>query len=321
MLSLVAGALPAAAQQRAGTRAALDRVKETFALRVERGGGARSAFAPVLAVSVAPAFEETRATYPAEALAVLLEVFGPSNVRLCEACFSPRVEASPGHLEQTAGLLSIDDAVRLDERLRGAEPAARTAVWLDETPSGVALRFVELATSRVLYAENVDAALSARHRTAASFALAHELDRRTRGESLTHAFVDVIVYPGQHLALDWLEQWGDDNANLSGVSVSAFDPVAGIGAAYFRVIPHAFNVMLGAKVLMSLPTAIINGIQSSQGGDVTSTSLFDPLLTGVLMARFPIGRSNYALAASVSTNGRVGVGLSLVNFSILPFLP
>jgi hypothetical protein len=45
------------------------------------------------------------------------------------------------------------------------------------------------------------------------------------------------------------------------------------------------------------------------------------MLTAVVIARLPIGRTNYALTLGASTNGQVGLGFSLLNFSVLPFLP
>ena len=47
--------------------------------------------------------------------------------------------------------------------------------------------------------------------------------------------------PGQHVSLDWLEQWGDTNCSLSGL-ISLFDPLG--SATYFRVIPPLMNTMV-----------------------------------------------------------------------------
>jgi hypothetical protein len=307
----------AALAQRAPTRAALSRLEESLSIRLEEGGLVVRDLMPLMVVSVAPATEETRAWYPTEALASLVRVFGASGLRSCEACMAPRLFVQSGRLEQSTANLGADEIIRLDEQSRGTSLPARTALWLDETLEGVAVRLVDLRNSRIVYAENFDPTLSGRARTAKNLSYARELERRARGDSITHTFIDVGIYPGQHVSLDWVEQWGDTNANLSGFSASIFDPIAGVGGSYFRVLPKAFNVMLGAKVLMSVPTALLNAL--TQGG--LGSSGLDPLLTGVLMLRVPIGRSNYGLILSVSTNGRVGLGFSLMNFSVLPFLP
>jgi len=45
------------------------------------------------------------------------------------------------------------------------------------------------------------------------------------------------------------------------------------------------------------------------------------LITGVAVVRIPIATSNYGVLLMASTNGRVGVGISLMNTSLLPVIP
>ena len=111
------------------------------------------------------------------------------------------------------------------------------------------------------------------------------------------------------------EQWGDTNCNLSGLSISFFDPIAGIGGSYYRAIPDALNIVVGGQILMSVPTALVRGISGQ------STDVVDPLLTAAFVVRVPLGGSSYAINGIVSTNGNFGVGISLMNTSLLPFLP
>jgi hypothetical protein len=297
------------------TRESLLRLEETLGMRFEDGGLSRKELTPAIVVSLDPAFEQSRTWYPTAALATLARVFGSGGLRACEACMAPRLYVEEGRVEQVSTGVGAAEIVRLDENGRGGAAAARTAVWLDETPQGVSLRIIELGTSRIVLAENFDPSLAEAARTRGNFTMARELDRRTRGESLTHTFVDVAMYPGQHLSLDWLEQWGYTNANLSGLSISLFDPVLGIGAAYYRVVPNALNITVGGKVLMSLPTAVVRAFAEDVG------EIIDPLLTAVFVARMPIARSNYAITLTASTNGRFGMGFSLMNTTLLPFLP
>lgn len=228
---------------------------------------------------------------------------------------SPRLQVEDGRLVQDAVAPGADEITRLDERIRGSSAPARTAIYLDETPDGVSLRIVDLRNGRIVLAENFDPSLTEMTETRRTFTLAAELDRRARGDSLAHTFFDFAMYPGQHVSLDWTEQWGDTNANLSGVTLSLFDPVFGLGGAYYRVMPNAMNILVGGKVIMSVPTALVRSLSS---GDA---ELIDPVLTGVLVVRVPIGSTNYAVTLTVSTNGRVGVGFSLMNLTALPFLP
>lgn len=314
LLALVAPA--AAFAQRETSRDALDRVEETLTMRAEDGTLALRDLSPVIVVSVNHAWEETRTWYPAAALATLAKVFGVDALRSCEACMAPRLYVEEHRMEQVSTALGTPEIIRLDENSRGTAPPARTAVWLDETTDGVSLRMIDLRNSRILVAENFDPSLNEMARTKRNFSLTRELERRARGDSLTHTFLDATVYPGQHLSFDWVDQWGATNANLSGFSVSMFDPVIGIGGSYYRVMPKAFNIMVGAKILMSVPTAFVEAISDGQSG-----GLIDPMLTGVFIVRVPIYTTNYAVTLSASTNGRIGVGITLMNISLLPVLP
>ena len=315
-LALLCVLLPTVAlAQREASRQALSRMDETLTLRLGEEGFTVKELLPAIVVSVNPAFEETRTWYPTEALATLVRVFGAAGLRACDACMAPRTYIQEGLVEQVSTNLGAAEIVRLDETSRGSSAPARTAIWLDETAEGVSLRVVDLDNSRILLAENFDAAMRGAARTRRNLALIRELDRRARGDSITHTFFDVTIYPGQHVSLDWTDQWGDTNANLSGFSLSLFDPVLGVGGAYYRVIPSALNISVGAKLLMSVPTSLVQGITGE------SVDLIDPLLTAVFMVRLPIARSNYGITFSASTNGQVGIGISLMNISLLPFLP
>ena len=74
---------------------------------------------------------------------------------------------------------------------------------------------------------------------------------------------------------------------------------------------------VGAQVLVSIPTALVQAIAG--GGQ----QVLDSLFTAVLVARIPFGASNFGAVAmfSVSGNIRFGLGISLLNISLLPFLP
>ena len=274
----------------------------------------RKEVTPAIVVSLDPAFEASRTWYPTAALATLARVFGAGGLRACEACMAPRLYVEEGRVEQVTTGVGAAEIVRLDENGRGGAAPARVAVWLDETPQGVSLRIIELSTSRIVLAENFDPSLAEAARTRRNFTMARELDRRANGDSLTHTFLDMAFYPGQHFSIDWSEQWGLTNANLSGLSISLFDPVLGIGAAYYRVVPKALNITVGAKVLMSLPTAIVRSIADD-------VDIIDPIMTAAFVARVPIARSDYAITFIASTNGRFGIGFSLMNTTLLPFLP
>ncbi|MBE2250722.1 MAG: hypothetical protein IAE78_14390 [Myxococcus sp.] len=316
VVAVALASLPALAQREA-TRGALSRLEESLPRRLNDGVLSLKDLTPALVVSTQPAFEQTRAWYPAAAVTALARVFGAGALRACEACMAQRLTVEEGRLEQHSTSLSVQELVRLDELTRGASARAVSGIWIDETMEGVAVRIVDLRNGRIVLAENFDQNLVSATTSRTTVTLAQELERRSRGDSLTHLFVDLGLLPQQHISLDWLEQWGPDNANLSGFSVSIIDPLIGLGVSYFRVIPPAFNLMVGAKFLVSVPNAVITSLNP----DNPQAFLGDSLFTGAFMLRLPLFKTNYALLASISTNGRVAIGISLLNFSLLPFLP
>ena len=295
------------------TRDSLARLEEVLALRLEDGRLLPREVLPAIIVSAEPRIEESRDWYATRAIEVLQSTFGQGTLRLCEACMAPRTRVEEGTLTYQSGVISLDEIVRLDEDSRGKSEAARSAIWLDETRGGVSIRIVDLHTARVIYAQNVDPDLVENANTQRMHTLSAELERRARGDSITQAFVDMALYPGQHISLDWTEQWGANNSRLSGVSLSLYDPVVGVGAAHYRAL-DVVPVLVGGKLLVSLPTAIVRSV--ADGGDI-----IDPLVTAVGVVRVPFGRSNYGAILSVSTNGEIGVGISLMNISLLPVIP
>ncbi len=317
-LGLTLGSLSAFAQ-RERTEQAFERMEETLAPLVEEGQLAPQGIGPVLLVGATPAFEETRAWFPVGALESLTRLFGPGQVRVCEACMNPRVHAVDGRLEHNT-VLSLPEIARLDEELRGRGPPARSAAWLEETPGGLAVRILSIDNGQVLYAGNFDGQLQERTRTAELYNYTLELGRRLRGESLTHIFLDLGMVPNQHLSLDITEQFGPDNLNLAGFTMSLVDPVAGIGIVYYRVIPLLWDLTIGVQAVMSTITAIATALDTT-GNGIPSSQLLDPILTGVVVLRWPIPTTNFAVFGSASTNFAFTVGVSLINVSFLPIIP
>ncbi len=271
-------------------------------------------------VETVSSYEESQGWLEGRVTQILSRALGSNNLRACIACRQPRMRSEYGRLEHRSGTVGVAELRDLDSRLRGSAPPAKAGLWLSEHARGVSLRIVSLESGRVLFAENVDATRTERSQTATRIETIRELDRRNRGEGITHAFVDIALYPGQHISGDWVEQWGESNRQLSGLSVSLFDPVLGIGAAHYWVMPFA-NSLVGAKLLMSFPTATAEFATSIAEDDDDSPELIDPLLNLVAVFRMPIARSNYSITVTASTNGRVAVGLSTLNTSLIPVLP
>ena len=301
--------------QRDNTQQAFDRFEEDLQPEVDEGTLSPKGIGPIILVGATSAYEETRAWFPAAAVRSLVRVFGRSNIRACEACMNPTVRSVGRRLEYNT-VLSLADVVRIDEEQRGKSPPARSAVWMEETPGGMAVRIVSLANGQILFAGNFDGSQTERVRTAEVYNLTTELGRRLRGQSLTHVIIDAGVLPNLHISTDVVEQFGDYNLNLAGLTFSLIDPVVGFGVSYYRVIPQLWDFTIGAKLIASIPTVL--ALALNQGNPV---EVIDPPLTGVIVARFPIPQTNFAAFASASTNFSFTVGVSMLNVSLLPFLP
>lgn len=278
---------------------------------------------PVIIVRAVPSYEESRTSFADSSIQKLSGAFGPSNVRYCEGCSASHSKIRDSGVEVISpDSMTLADISDFDTAMRGATPPAQTAWWLIENADGITVRGVSLSSGRVVFAQNISPNLASQLRTQRNYTASKDLLRRHRGDSLTHTVFDLGFYPSQHIALDFLEQWGSFNQRFFGVSVSLLDPVLGLGASYGEAFPNLMNTMLGGKLLMSVPTALIRSLTRNLGGD-TPTQLVDPLLTLVGVARvpMPILNGDYALNLFASTNGKVGIGVSTLNTSFLPVLP
>lgn len=299
--------------QRAATTDAIDRLGEVLQPAIE--DGSLQGVSPIIVVGARPAFESTQAWFPTAAVVALADAFGRANLRACEACMQPRVNAADGRLEYTSVAISLEEIVAIDTNTRGASSPARAAAWLDETDGGVSVRIVSLSTGQILFAQNLDGTLREVKQTQATFNFADDVQRRLRGESLTHVFMDAqFLGSGPHVSMDIVDQFGDRNLDMAGLTLSVFDPIVGVGGCYHRIIPEAWNLSIGAQLIASVPTAAGNAL----GFD---GNVIDNLLTAVLVVRWPIPQTSYAILGTASTNGNVGIGITLMNFSFLPVLP
>jgi len=299
------------------TRDALDRLQEVLEMRIEDGVLSQEDLSPALLVSARPRYVDSESWYATRAIEVLQVTLGEGSLRLCEACMAPRVHVQEGTLLYQAGPVGIDEVVRLDDQLRGQATPARVGIWLDEHRFGVSIRIVDLRTGAVVFAQNIDPNLIENERRERNYTMAQDLERRARGDSLTQVFVDAGLFPNQHISFDWSDQFGKNNRHMAGFTVSFIDPLIGLGGNYHFVTP-ILNMSVGAKFLVSVPRALIRSLGDIGDADI---DLIDPLLTGALVVRLPFGRSNYGLYGSFSTNGRLALGISLLNISPLPVIP
>lgn len=313
LLLAIAAPRPALADREA-TQEAMERLEEILELRTSDGVLSLRDVAPTILVEARPRYEASQGWFRIRALNVLTTVFGSTAVRLCEACMRLRTDVQPGRIEQSTGPIGLDEIIALDERYRGSATPARSAVWFEEIKGGVAVRIIDLSNGRVVFARNIEPDLRSYRGSARRYTLTQEYERRVRGESLTHIFFDMALFPGQHVSLEFVDQFGASNANLAGFVFSLFDPILGVGLSYHRVLEFQ-NMTVGGQVLLSVPTAIARGVANAD------IDIIDPAVTGAVLLRYPFGNSNYAAVASVSTNGNFGLGVTLLNTTSIPILP
>ena len=301
---------------RESTQESLERFEEILRLRQDEGTLNEKEFLPIIVVSASPGFQESEKSFTSGVLAVLGKIFPQSGIRYCVECQRPRIHSADGILESQSGVISLEEVRKFDERIKGDSPPARAGVWLDETPEGISVRFIDLNSGRVIYADNITPQLIWSKRSSKNFSVSRSLLMRQRGDSINHSMIDMGLFPTPHFSLSWAEQWGESNRNLTGLSLSLFTPVLGIGANYYRVFPEMLNIAFGGKVLMSVPTALVASFTKGKTPD-----LFDPLVTFTGEMRIPIWTTDYCGFAFVASSGKVGLGFCALNISILPVLP
>lgn len=241
----------------------------------------------------------------AMALKTLLN--GP--VIICEPCQQESIRQSTDGLSIMRGPLPLASYQEFDQERRSnsAIPAAKAVMFIRDSGLGFSYRIVDIHSGEILLASTVGVQIDLASRSVKHFTLRRELNRRSRGETIVHGIYDVGAYPNPHLAASWLEQWGPGNQYLTGFTVTAINPILGLGVSAFKVLPSMGNLMLGGQVLVSLPTALSDAASSS-GNDQENN---DALLTFVGMIRYPINISSTSMViAYISSGGAIGVGMA-----------
>lgn len=304
LLFLALQSLSARAQSQ-NLKLSLERMEEVLRLRMEESVFTVNDVSPMIVVSVAPYFEESKASYANFAVASLQRVFPTSGIRVCTPCMTPQTTQDSRRLEMRIGAPTLEEIREIDSRYRKDAPEAKAAVWLDETKEGVTLRIVDLQTARVVYADNVNPNLVWTQRSSRNFDRARDIHSRLRGQSLSHKIYDFGIYPGPSFALDLVEQWGSGNEHLSGISFSLYNPTLGIGASYGRAFSEFANTMIGGKVHVGVVEAIGRSLTKSD------TNLLGPLITYTGFVRVPVPSfGNYGVYAFVNSQSSFGLGIT-----------
>lgn len=323
LISLSATPSLGASAGRLAVQRSLGHMEERLNGLVEAGGLRQQV--PVLVASILSASPEYKDWFFAHALRSLVDVFGPENIRVCHACMGTDVNQTPGQLEWRSTAWDASELSAADQKLRKQGEPAKIAMYIAEDRQVVSVRVVSLANATVLFASNFDPTLNELRRSE-TFRRHHiELKNRENRAGHMHLQWDGILYPNQHLALDVLDQFGNSNEHLAGLSMSLLTPLAGIGFAYHYVFQEAWNISLGTKVLFALPNVVLNALTDEP------VELVDPVLNTIFIVRVPIPETHFAVSGMIATGTdafpfptkfpTLGLGVTLLNPSLIPVLP
>lgn len=305
------------------SRAAAIRELKTY-IANERQNGSLQDASPVFVV-VEPEDTDSETSFTQNISDALSDLFAADELRICLACSIPRTRFGENRVTHVSASASLPEIRRRDAQLRGSGRAARTAIYVQEIGREISLQVLSVAEGSVLVSEifprRKDTVAAGTERISARFAV----QQKARGWTLTHWFNDVIVYPSPHIAIDVVDQIGEQRNHLLGVSTSLWNPLLGVGVSYHYVLPNAFNATIGGKLLLALPNLVLSGILP----DNPAGALLDPTFTPMLIARVPIPQTPFAVSAMASMAvdfgairaPQVGIGISMMDLPPALLLP
>ena len=226
-------------------------------------------------------------------------------ILMCEACQATYRQTATESIYSN-GIVEIDDVKRVYEKQKSMPKAA---AWVRFNRSSISIRIVSMETSRVLFADTVDTSIDWSGRSIQSFSRSREAERSARGDAIVHGQIDFSpIGHGTHMGYSLMQQWGDSNQYLSGLSVNLTDPLLGIGLNTFKVFPEFNNMLMGGKFLISIPSALSSALSKS-----SSNALNQSPYTLVAMVKYPMFRNEpakYLVNAYISTNANFGIGIT-----------
>lgn len=279
------------------------RLRDDLASKVEDGKIYRHRITPLMVASFR-AVPENREAQLNEFMALLRDSLGGPIIQ-CASCDSGQVTQSEAGVHYVLGAPTLAELRAFDLARTGAEgKAAKAAVYAESAAGSLSYRIVDLESGEVLVAATISPEHDYESRSERFFTMRRQLNRQARGESIRQNFFDLGIYPKPHLGYSWLEQWGANNQYLTGFAMSFAEPMLGVGVGSYRVLPSMGNMLVGGKILASLPQLLGN----AAGGETASG---DQTYTVVGMIRYPLSASTSSMGiAYITSNGALGLGVS-----------
>ncbi len=267
---------------------------------------------PILLAPPQAHWTESKIDFGPKVTQLLTRVFGSAGTIPCAECRENRSYVDhDGRLQIHDGDIGLIELAQL--KFNPAFKIAQSMISVEETPSGIALRWIRIEDGRILFSTLADSTVRL-NEIKPRLLFAREADRRRNGESLSYVFFDLGIYPSALLQLSFLEQWGSLNQFITGITLSGIAPKGGLGGTFVYMLP--WNRRQTAALTGFY---LLSGLASSSGSNSDSNSSTSGAFVGQLKYDIAIGNS-FGLFASVNTQGTFSLGLSFFNPILFPFL-
>ncbi len=273
---------------------------------LQKNPGLAQEWTPLLIGVPQSYWKESASDFASVTYQMLQQLFNNQELILCPECIQNRTYVShDGKLNIINGEMSLADLAVL--KTRPNYKNAKSFLTIKESPAGVETKLIRISDGKILFMTIADSTKTLE----SSFKplhLAKELERRQSGQSLNYVFIDFGFYQGNTLQFEFLEQWGDRNQHLSGLVLSLWEPVGGLGATYHYLIPNHRKLNFSLTTFITL---FSYGNSANPKNPVT--------LVYQAMGQWAIS-GNYALFGMANSKGTISFGITFLNPVLFPFL-
>ncbi len=262
---------------------------------------------PVLVAPPQHLWEESRTDFASATMSLLKEVWtGSGSLIACSECASAKTRVSTDHQVQfSSGPLSHNELIGLLANERYIN--AKTVLYVRETAKGIELKIIRISDGAIMYqklADSTEDLESAKPR----LHLVDEMERRKRGEALAYTFIELGFYPNPLAHISFLEQWGQANQHMTGVTLALTGPNMSLGVTYRYFLSTNPKIQVGGSVLFPLQ----NALKLSQGNNSS-------FLVVAATAQYAFSPT-FGVFASGNSAGTISTGISLYNPIWFPFM-
>lgn len=291
------------------TQADLAVMEDALRFAVDKNPKAIDEWFPCLVAPPQPYWQKSQSDFAGAVWQILKNSFPQNQKDLlsCPECSESRsFVGHDGRLSIQQGELTAVDLHHL--RAQPNYQRARALLTTKETATGIELRITSLSHGEVLFYKLADHRQSL-EQAVQPLRLAKELERRESGKALSYVFIDWGWTPKMMFQVEFLEQWGARNQNLSGLVLSFLEPTGAIGGTYRYLLPYNRRLNLSASVFVTLESLTKSSSNKQSPWAMVSQGMAQYAFSG-----------NYAVFGSINSKGAVSVGITFLNPVLFPFL-